>query len=154
VFDEAAFFTALRAGNAFATTGPLLAVRLGEARPGQRFTGRGATLRVQVAAAPWVPVDRLLVHRDAEVIGEVPIRRGGSFEASLHFDRDSFVVVEVAGTPDPTWSALAPGFVPLAIANPIFVDADGDGVWTPPGLPAEPSALLADPLRSAPFVER
>jgi hypothetical protein len=152
-FDEAAFFAALRAGHAFATTGPLLAVRLGEAGPGDRFTGRGATLRGQVTAAPWVPVDRLLVHRDAELIGELPIRSGGSFAMSLHFERDGFVVVEVAGTPDATWSALAPGFVPLAIANPIFVDADGDGVWTPPGLPARPSALLADPLRSAPFEE-
>jgi hypothetical protein len=48
------------------------------------------------------------------------------------------VVVEVEGAPDATWSALAPHFVPFAVANPIFVDADGDGRFRAPGLPAAP----------------
>jgi hypothetical protein len=152
-FDEAAFFAALRAGRAFATTGPLLEVRLGDAGPGERFVGREGRLRVRVDAAPWVPVDRLLVHRDAEIVASRPVARGETVELPVSFEHDGFLVVEAFGTPDATWSALAPGFTPLAIANPIFVDADGDGTWRAPGLPEDPPPLLADPLRSAPRQE-
>jgi hypothetical protein len=147
-FDEAAFFAALSKGRAFATTGPLLDVKLGEAGPGQRFRGRAGTLRVAVDAAPWVPVERLLVHRDGEIVADRPIARGGAVELPLEFARDGFVVVEVEGVPDPTWTALLPGFTPLAVANPIFVDADGDGTWNAPGLPNPAPPLLRDPLRS------
>jgi hypothetical protein len=147
-FDEAAFFAALRGGRAFASTGPLLEVRLGEAGPGERFTGRRGTLRVEVAAAPWVPVERLLVHRDGEIVAERAVARGSAVELPLEFARDGFVVVEVEGIPDPTYRALLPGFTPLAVANPIFVDADGDGAWSAPGFPRAAPPLLTDPLRS------
>ena len=30
--------------------------------------------------------------------------------------------------------AVLPAFTPLAFTNPIYVDADGDGKWNPPGL--------------------
>jgi hypothetical protein len=53
----------------------------------------------------------------------------------LRFERDGFVTVEVEGAPDAAYAALLPGFTPFAFSNPIFVDADGDGSWTPPGLP-------------------
>jgi hypothetical protein len=147
-FDADAFFGALRAGRAFSTTGPMLDVKLGDAGPGERFQGRKGTLRVTVTAAPWVPVDRLLVHRNAEIIAKRVIRRGEAVNLSLEFARDGFLVVEVAGLPDDTWSAVLPGFEPLAITNPIFVDADGDGSWTAPGFPASAPPLLSDPLRS------
>jgi hypothetical protein len=147
-FDEAAFFAALRAGRAFATTGPLLDVRLGDAGPGERFTGPRGTLRVAVDAAPWVPVDRLLVHRDGEIVAERTVARGIPVELPLEFARDGFVVVEVEGEPDATYRAVLPRFTPFAIANPIFVDADGDGAWTAPGLPERAPPLLSDPLRS------
>jgi hypothetical protein len=147
-FDEAAFFSALRKGRAFATTGPLLDVKLGEAGPGERFSGRRGMLRVAVAAASWVPVERLLVHRDAEIVVERAIARGDAVELPLEFARDGFVVVEVEGVPDPTYRALLPGFTPLAVANPIFVDADSDGAWQAPGLPNPAPPLLRDPLRS------
>ena len=148
-FDEARFFAALRAGRVYATTGPMLEATLGEAGPGQRFVGRAGMLRVRVDAAPWVPVDRLLVHRDGEILHDRAIARGETLELPLAFEHDGFVVVEVEGVADATFSALAPHFTPLAVANPIFVDADGDGVWSAPGLPAEPPPLLADPLGSA-----
>ena len=103
---------------------------------------------MRVDAAPWVPVDRLLVHRDGELVLESAVARGETLELTLAFERDGFVVVEASGVADATYSALAPGFTPLAVANPIFVDADGDGAWTAPGLPAKLPPLLADPLRS------
>jgi hypothetical protein len=147
-FDEGAFFAALRKGRVVATTGPLLDATLGEAGPGERFTGRSGLLRVRADAAPWVPVGNARVIRDAEVVAVRPLARGETAELSLAFERDGFVVVELEGTPDATFSALAPGVTPLAVTNPIFVDADGDGAWTPPGLPSNAPPLLADPLRS------
>jgi hypothetical protein len=152
-FDEGAFFAALRGGRVVATTGPWLEATLGEAGPGERFTGRGGVLRVRADGPDWVPVDRLRVIRDAEIVAARALGRGEVAELSLAFERDGFVVVEVEGTPDATWSALAPGATPLAVSNPIFVDADGDGAWTPPGLPANAPPLLADPLRSGLRVE-
>jgi hypothetical protein len=86
-FDETAFFAALRAGRVVATTGPLLDARLGDAGPGERFIGRSGRLRVRVEAAPWVPVTRLLVHRDAEIVAERPVSRGESVELPLDFAR-------------------------------------------------------------------
>jgi len=147
-FDEAALLAAVRAGRVVATTGPLLDAKLGEAGPGQRFSGSKGVLRVRADAAPWVPVNRLLVHRDGVVVADRALERGETLELPLAFERDAFVVVEVEGVPDATWSAVAPRFAPFAVANPIFVDADGDGAWTAPGLPEDPPPLLADPLRS------
>jgi len=40
---------------------------------------------------------------------------------------------------------LLPGGVPLAFANPIFVDADADGRWLPPGLPTPLPPILTHP---------
>ena len=41
---------------------------------------------------------------------------------------------------------VAPGLPPFAFTTPFDVDADGDGRWTPPGLPTPLPATLADPL--------
>ena len=34
----------------------------------------------------------------------------------------------------PIYAAIAPGFVPLAFTNPVFVDRDGNGRFDPPGI--------------------
>ena len=45
-------------------------------------------------------------------------------------------------------SRVAPGFVSQALANPIYVDVDGNGRFDPPGLPTTPASrrLLATSL--------
>ena len=53
----------------------------------------------------------------------------------MDFERDSYLVVEVEGPPAGDFAAVLPGFTPLAFSNPVFVDADEDGQWSPPGLP-------------------
>jgi hypothetical protein len=64
----------------------------------------------------------------------------------MRFHANSFVTVEIEGQPGRVYSALAPGFEPFAFTNPIFVDADGDGHWTAPGLPSPPPKTIAAPL--------
>jgi hypothetical protein len=44
------------------------------------------------------------------------------------------VTIEVEGPAQGVYAELYPGFTPFAFTNPIFVDADGDGAWTAPGL--------------------
>jgi len=146
-FDEASFIRAVRAGRLYGTTGPLLEVSLGEAGLGESFRGHSGTLRVAVQAADWVPVSTLRVYVNAALARTLPIRAGEVREAALDFARDSFVTVEVEGGADATFEAVNPGFRSFAFTNPIFVDADGDGDWTAPGLPATLPAGVRDPLR-------
>jgi hypothetical protein len=146
-FDEAGFVRAVGEGRVYGTTGPLLEVGLGDAGLGERFRGRSGTLRVEVKAAPWVPVSTLRVYVNAALEREIPIRAGETREVSLEFAGDSFVTVEVEGETDATFEAVNPGFPSFAFTNPIFVDADGNGEWTAPGLPASLPATIRDPLR-------
>jgi hypothetical protein len=149
-FDEAAFVRALREGRSIGSSGPFVELALGDAGPGDTFRGARGLLRVRVQAAPWVPVSTLRVWNGAEVVAERPIGAGQTAEIPLSFARDSFVWVEVFGEPDAVFAALAPQFPSLAFTNPVRVDADEDGRWTPPGLPSPVPPALAQPLSLGP----
>lgn len=133
-FDRAAFLAALREGRAYGTTGPMLDVRLGEAEIGDTFIGNEGELVIRVVAAPWIPVDEVRVYVDGVLVSRISGASGDSVSLPLTFDRDAFVTVEVEGPASARYEAVAPGFVPFAFTNPIFVDADRDGAWTPPGI--------------------
>ncbi len=126
----------VRRGALFGTTGPLLQVRLDEARLGDLHAGADATLHVVVRAAPWVPVSELRVYVNGTLAEARAIEAPASLQLPLHFPADGFVTVEVEGEADDRYAAVAPGFAPFAFTNPIFVDADGDGTWRAPGLPS------------------
>jgi hypothetical protein len=145
--DARAFDTALREGRSFGTNGPLVVhFAVNGKRMGDLADAPGGRLLVEfeVAASPWVPLDevRILVN------GEVVRVFGRSYGfAELALERDAFVTLE-AGAPlaaDPrTWIArhrgpytdvIAPGFLPAAFTNPVYVDVDGNGRFDPPGLP-------------------
>jgi hypothetical protein len=156
-WSQAAFDAAIREGRSFATTGPLIRVfRVNGAEMGDTVAAPGGqvAVEIQVAAAPWVPVDevRLLIggevtqaFRSLPAVAPDGTRLAARLELTL--EADTFVTLE-AGLPldaDPDrWMAeqagdyarIAPKFVPQAISNPIWVDVDGDGTVTPLGLPA------------------
>lgn len=148
-FDEAAFVRAILDGKLFGTTGPLVEVALaGEgdlrAGPGERFPADRGTLHVAVRAAPWVPVSEGRVYVDGDLRERFAIVAGEEKEIDLAFPADAFVTVEVEGEPGGLYADIAPGHTPLAFTNPVFVDADGDGAWDPPGLePPLPATLTA-----------
>lgn len=133
-FDEAEFVTAVRRGRVWGTTGPLLSADLEGVGIGGTYRGSEGLVRVRVDAAPWVPVGELRVYRDGELVYASPIGRGETAVVPLQFERDGFVTVEVEGPAEGDYAAVLPGFAPFAFTNPIFVDADDDGVWTAPGL--------------------
>lgn len=130
-----AFIDAIRAGALWGTTGPLLEVRLGAAGLGDLHSGPEAELQVRVDAAPWIPIGEVRVYVNGVLAERRTLDGPAELRFPLHFPVDAFVTVEVEGEPRGAYAAALPGFVPFAFTNPIFVDADADGHWTPPGLP-------------------
>ena len=89
---------AIRAGRVVGTTGPILDVHVGDAGIGETHRGREGAIRIDVHAAPWVPVatrarlrERRARARDRRVAG-----RDGLVPAHAS-TRDAFVTVEVEG---------------------------------------------------------
>jgi hypothetical protein len=144
--DPFRFDAAIRAGRSFGTNGPRVrALRVNGAGIGDLVRTANGRIRVEyeVDGAGFVPIDEVRVLVNGEVVHAGPERTGA---LELPLARDGFVTLE-AGAPldaDPAqWirshpglysEAIAPGFVPAAFSNPVFVDADGNGRFDPPGL--------------------
>jgi hypothetical protein len=155
--DAAGFDAAVREGRFFATTGPLIAdFRANGGGMGDTVSASEGRVELQLAvsAAPWVPVDEVRLLVNGEVVRSfrdlLPPERVMRLlhKLTLRLERDAFLTLE-AGAPldaDPArWAAerggayaaqVAPGFVSQAVANPIFVDVDGNGRFDAPGFPA------------------
>jgi hypothetical protein len=156
-WDEDRWDAAIREGRTFGTNGPLIAVFTANgARMGDLVAAPGgaAVVELGVAAAPWVPVEEVRLLANGEVVrryaagdlaADAVVRVRDRVELAL--ENDAFLTLE-AGVPldiDPkSWAAerggvyaatIAPGFVPTAFANPIFIDVDGNGRFDAPGLP-------------------
>jgi hypothetical protein len=139
--DPAEVAAAIRSKSVFTTIGPFVEFEIDGHPMGSTFSAAGGRvdLHVRVQAASWVDCDRVKVVVNggvADVIDVPPIRE------ALRLDR----TIEVALTAD-SWIALlvegdepmAPivhdtgrPVRPLAVTNPVWVDVDGDGAWTPP----------------------
>ncbi len=162
-FEGRRFDEAIREGRLFGSTGPLIAAfQVNGARMGDRVSAGSGRVRVEiaVAAAPWVPVDEVRLLVNGELFRRFsPLPAGGAVMRLQHteelaLDADAFLTVEAGAPldadpiewrqshPGPYSDAIAPGFVPLAFSNPIWVDADGDGRFDPPGLPAPSQSRL------------
>ncbi|RIL05229.1 MAG: hypothetical protein DCC71_11150 [Proteobacteria bacterium] len=133
-FDERALVAAIRAGRVIGTNGPIVDARVGDAALGDTHRGAEATIRVEVRAAPWVPVARVRAFVNGVLAHEAEASHGATVSFPHRFERDAFVTIEVEGAAEPgsAWAARLPGFAPFAFTNPVFVDADADGLWTPP----------------------
>lgn len=146
-WDPGAFVAGLRAGHAYGSSGPLLDVAVvgpdgSRTAIGGLHPGGAGRLEVAVRSASWVPVSTIRVLVDGAVIHQGPLPDGGTLIRPLAVARDAFVTLEVWGEPSDDYVAVAPGFVPFAFTNPIFLDADGDGRFSAPGLPPPPLPVL------------
>lgn len=133
-FQEPAFVAAIRAGRVVGTSGPIVEVRVGDAAIGETHRGRDGAIRIDVHAAPWVPVARVRAYVNGEVAHETDAAEGVTVWFPHRYEGDAFVTVEVEGfaVPGSVYAERYPGFTPFAFSNPVFVDADEDGTWTPP----------------------
>lgn len=132
-FSAARFVNAVLEGRLFGTTGPIVAVSLDGARPGDTLRAGKATLRVDVRSAPWVDVDEVRVYVNGVRVESRRIASDGRLEFPLEFTQDTFVTTEVWGEPSEDYQLVLPDFTPFAFTNPIWVDADEDGTWAHPG---------------------
>ncbi|MEZ4406893.1 MAG: CehA/McbA family metallohydrolase [Polyangiales bacterium] len=131
---------ALRSGAATVGSGPFVEITVNDVSPGAVLTAprrtHGVILRahVRVTAPAWVPVERVEVWRDDEVVHVVRVtgepRDGVRWEGDLAVPvyHDAAIGAWAEATtplPDvlPLRDARAVGFT-----NPVWVDFDGDGV--------------------------
>ena len=117
-------------------------------------TGGSVEVSFAVAAPAWVPVDevRLLVNGELfQSYRQLPNGDGAPTmrlqeRVQVPLANDAFLTLEAGAPLDTdlvTWTAahpglytdvLAPGFIPTAFSNPIYIDVDGNGRFDPPGL--------------------
>jgi hypothetical protein len=131
----------VRQPDAFVTNGPFLKVSANGAPTGSTLKAQDGTVRVRVRveAPQWISISRVKIFQDGRLAKSLPAgERKESLlfddEIALSFARDGWIVVLAEG--DKNMSPVyceddGGGATPLAISNPFFVDADGDGVWRP-----------------------
>ncbi|HND53020.1 MAG TPA: CehA/McbA family metallohydrolase [Pirellulaceae bacterium] len=142
-------------GNLMMTNGPFLEAELAaDELPSPRAAGRGgpgdsvlakggkAQLRIRVQCANWVDVNRVQVFVNGRPLPELNFTRrthpdqfnDGPLRFSMHLPlelkTDAHIVVATIGEGLTLGVVYGPMFgkgVPCAVANPIFVDVDGNG---------------------------
>lgn len=147
--DIAKVLDGVRQGRVFGSSGPIPRVVLRndqgqQAGIGETASGSSFYLVLSADAAPWVDVSQAWVYLNGVVLKGGPIRKGQEWDLPIEVEQDSFITVEIYGEPGAAYSAVAPGYTPMAYTNPIWIDADGDGRWQPPGIATLPMAI-SDP---------
>ena len=132
---------AVKAHHSFFTTAPFVRLTVNGAGIGDfvRVPGGKAHLELEVEAAPWVTVSMVTLYLNGQDYKKFPVPRSTQvmrFKLALDLvvKRDSYIVVRVDGD-----QPMAPvigdrrrfDVRPLALTNPIFLDMDGDGAFTP-----------------------
>jgi hypothetical protein len=143
----------LRGRRVFTTIGPFVEMRVnGMPMGGDVATPDGrVTVTIRVQAASWIDCDRvhLVVNGDVRETIEVPDTRTPvrlETERRLRLDDDAWIALLVEGD-DPLEPIVTGGdrpCRPLAIANPVWVDANADGAWTSPWAQALRAAHRGD----------
>ena len=93
--------------------------------------------RLRVRAPAWMPLDRVAVLVNGDVVQTYELERTGELvrlntRVSLDVERDSWIaVVAVGDDPMPALatSQRAPALA-VALTTPVWVDAENDGVWS------------------------
>ena len=104
------------------------------------MTAGPVPLRVRIQAPNFVQTSRLIIVANGQQVYTLDLPDPGDPPAPLRFDDTIFV--DWAGQ-DAWFVAIVEGdtpmypleeFTPRSITNPVYVDRDGDSVWTAPGL--------------------
>ncbi|MCC7539043.1 MAG: PHP domain-containing protein [Deltaproteobacteria bacterium] len=149
----------LREGrDAVMSNGPFVRLRIGDVGIGGIAPvprGTTAQLHVEVQAAAWVNVTQLIVYVDGQALDPIAIPPHGDGElhrfetdVPVTVSDDSFVLAVVRGTEQLPILPPSNAQLPLAITNPIWIDATGDGRWSAPA-PRPAPATTAEPATPA-----
>ena len=135
-------------GHLVISNGPFLEVTLDKAGPGDtvRLRGRKGKLLIRVQCANWLDVDHVGVFVNGRLDSRLEWTRAknpGLFrdgvvkfehDMPMSFARDTYLIIVAQGDNASLAPVMGPRQEsPAAISNPIMVDADGDGKFTPNG---------------------
>lgn len=136
-FKQSEFLKSLKQGDAYGTTGPMLEVSLNGVNMGGMVKAERAQLEVTIQSVDWIPLNLARLQINGVTIEDydlTPDKNEHKLLIPMEFDQDAFVTLEVSGEASQEYLDVYPGLTPYAFSNPIYVDANADGVWTPPGL--------------------
>jgi hypothetical protein len=129
---------ALIAGHAVVSCGIfVLPIANGSAGPGDTVLGGRISLAISLRAPEWIDISRVEIYvngaKAEEHTREAPHQNPWNLEVDLQMKADSWIVVVARG--DKFMNEAQPGkwIKPYGFSNPIFVDADSDGVFEQAG---------------------
>ncbi|MCC7385656.1 MAG: CehA/McbA family metallohydrolase [Deltaproteobacteria bacterium] len=167
--DEREITRAIKSGQAVATNGPLISLRINDRGMGELVPVTGGTAKVKISAtsASWVDLTTVTLIVNGETVRTIRGDRAAlaNIELDLPVARDAWVLVEARGEQS-MWPVVTPleipsiqvsdaiggiatafGFdlnpfgnlkpqqqqltKPYGFTNPVFLDADGDGKFSP-----------------------
>lgn len=157
--DVVGIAEAIRERSVFTTIGPFVEFRVEGRDMGSVVTTRalpdgqqGVELGIRIQAASWVDCDRVKIIVNGDVVDtiEVPQKRSVvrlETTYALPLAKDSWVTICVEGDDplDPIVADHGRPIYPLAVMNPVWVDAESDGVWTSPLAAAQNEYRSAHP---------
>jgi hypothetical protein len=130
---------ALTGGHAVVSCGIfVLPTANGTAGPGDTVQGTRVSLSISLRAPEWIDVSHVEIYANGAKVEERtrdvgPHQAAWNLEVDLQFKADTWLVVVARG--DKFMNDELPGkwIKPFGFSNPIWVDADSDGVFVTPG---------------------
>ncbi len=130
---------AVAEGHVVVANGIFLAIAVnGTAGPGDTVTGRRVTIQMDARAPSWVDLAsiELWINGNQESTSPRALKPtpGGRllWEMEVDLKRDSWVVAIARGKEPMSRAFLGRRVLPFSFTNPVFVDADEDGVFRAP----------------------
>jgi hypothetical protein len=130
---------AMKAGHMSVSCGPFVELSLGSGGSGDLVPVRGGTitLSARVSAPSWMDVRRVFVVVNGGAQKPIALstpRSGtnlfdGTLTATVPPGKDGWVLIVASG--DRPNDVFGQGVTPYAFTNPILLDGNGDGAWTP-----------------------
>lgn len=126
----------------FTTSGPFIEYTVNGADMGSTITLDGTNnveVSIRVQAAHWIDCDVVKVVVNGDIVREIPVSQSREIERlnttiAVPVSGDSWITLLAEGD-----ESLAPivhdqgrPILPLAVMNPVWIDANADGVWTTP----------------------
>jgi hypothetical protein len=169
--DPAEIVEMQRKKMVFTTSGPFIEYKVNGADMGSTISldePGEVTVAVRVQAADWIDCDVVKVVVNGDVVRQIPVSQTREVErlkttVKIPIESDSWLTLLAEGD-----ESLAPivhdqgrPILPIAVMNPVWIDADGDGDWTSPVAQAEAfverarsARLIGRSLPAAPAWER
>jgi hypothetical protein len=130
-----------RAKSVFTTTGPFIRYTVNGSPMGADTTAVNgkARVRLELQAASWIDCDIVKVVVNGDIVKTVPVpdtrdplRLRTEFEVDIPHDAWLTLLAEGDESLHPIVQDQGRPILPLAVMNPVWIDADADGEWRSP----------------------